>query len=158
MVKKGINLWNKIFKHGIEVYRVRIEVIEKLPPLTSIRVIQSLLGHAVFTKDFSKIENAQCKLLEKELKFVFDDAYLKTLKYLKERFIQAHIIVFPDYSTPFEVLSDECGAALGVILGQRREKILHPIYDVNKALNPAQKYYTIIKQELLTLVFAFGIF
>ena len=47
------------------------------------------------------------------------------------------------------------GVALGVVLGQRRDKILHPIYYASKPLNKAQKNYTVTEQELLAVVFAF---
>ena len=47
------------------------------------------------------------------------------------------------------------GVSLGVVLGQIREKILHPNYYASKALNKAQKNYTMTEQELLAVVFAF---
>ena len=56
---------------------------------------------------------------------------------------------------PFEVMCDSSRVALGAVLGQRREKILHPIYYASKVLNPAQKNYTMTEQELLAVVFAF---
>ena len=42
-----------------------------------------------------------------------------------------------------------------MILGQRRNKILHPVYYDSKALNEAQKNYTVTEQELLAVVLAF---
>ena len=44
------------------------------------------------------------------------------------------IIIFSDWSKPFEVMFDASGVALGVVLGQIRDKILHPIYYASKAL------------------------
>ena len=55
----------------------------------------------------------------------------------------------------FEVMCDASGVALGAILVQRREKILHPLYYASKALNPSQKNYTVTEQELLVVVFTF---
>ena len=52
-------------------------------------------------------------------------------------------------------MCDASGVALGVVLGQRRDKILHPIYYASKFLNEAQKNYTVTEQELLTVVFTF---
>ncbi|XP_069147123.1 uncharacterized protein [Solanum lycopersicum] len=52
-------------------------------------------------------------------------------------------------------MCDASGNALGVVLGQRRDKSIHPIYYASKALNEAQKNYTMTEQELLALVFAF---
>ena len=52
--------------------------------------------------------------------------------------MSAPIIISPDWSKPFEVMCDASGVALGIVLGQRRDKILHPYY-ASKALNEAQK-------------------
>ncbi|XP_060177991.1 uncharacterized protein LOC132607926 [Lycium barbarum] len=77
MVKERIVLGHKIFENGIEVDRAKINVISKLPPPISVKGVQSFLGHVRFyrrfIKDFSKISNPMCKLLEKEAKFEFDE-------------------------------------------------------------------------------------
>ena len=52
-------------------------------------------------------------------------------------------------------MCDASGVALGLLLGQRRDKFLHPIYYASKALNEYQKNYRITEQELLVVVFAF---
>jgi hypothetical protein len=46
MVQEGIVLWHKISKKEIEVDKAKIEVIEQLPPPTSVKGICSFLGHA----------------------------------------------------------------------------------------------------------------
>ena len=69
--------------------------------------------------------------------------------------VSAPIIISPNWNSPFEVMCDASGVALGVVLGQRKNKILHPIYYASKALNEAQKNYTVNEQELLAVVFAF---
>ncbi|XP_019226884.1 PREDICTED: uncharacterized protein LOC109208257 [Nicotiana attenuata] len=97
MVDEGIVLGHKISKHGIEVDRAKIEIISKLPPPTFIKGVRSFLGHArfyrCFIKDFSKIANPICKLLEKDAKFVFDEKCLKAFEELKQRLTAAPIIV-----------------------------------------------------------------
>ena len=45
--------------------------------------------------------------------------------------------------------------AFGVVLGQRKNKILHPIYYASKALNEAQKNYIVTEQDFFAVVFAF---
>ena len=75
-----------------------------------------------------------CKLLEKECKFHFDEACLKAFGELKEKLVSAPIIISPAWSKPFEVMCDASGVALGVVLGQRRVKILHPITILVKTL------------------------
>ncbi|KAL5579926.1 hypothetical protein UlMin_012368 [Ulmus minor] len=68
MVQEGIVLGHKVSKQGIEVDKAKIEVIEKLPPPSSVKGIRSFLGHAGFyrryIKDFSRISKPLCQLLE----------------------------------------------------------------------------------------------
>ena len=68
------------------------------------------------------------------------------------------IIISPNCSKPFEVMCDASGVAHGAVLGQRRDKILYPIYNAIKALNEAQKNYTVTKQVLLAVVLPFETF
>ena len=67
MVREGIVLGHRIFARGIEVDRAKIEIIEKLPPPTSVKGIRNFLGHArfdmTFIKDFSKIAKPLFNLL-----------------------------------------------------------------------------------------------
>nr|GFC44613.1 reverse transcriptase domain-containing protein [Tanacetum cinerariifolium] len=46
MVKEGIVLAHKISKEGIEVDKVKVDVITKLPHPTTVKGIRSFLGHA----------------------------------------------------------------------------------------------------------------
>lgn len=56
-------------------------MIEKLPPPISVKRTHRFLLHANFykrvMKEFSKIENSLCKLVEKDVKSLFDDSCLE---------------------------------------------------------------------------------
>ena len=54
MVRQGIILGHEISKRVIEVDKVKVEVIAKLPPPKSIKDIRSFLGHAGFYRRFIK--------------------------------------------------------------------------------------------------------
>jgi hypothetical protein len=115
-----------VSKHGIEVDRAKIEVIEQLPPPENIRGIHSFLGHAGFyrhfIKDFSHIAGPLTNLLAKDVPFEFDDACLKSFKILKKALISAPIIQPPDWSLPFEIMCDASDYAMVVVLGQIKDK------------------------------------
>ncbi|KAM3202582.1 putative mitochondrial protein like [Capsicum annuum] len=91
MVKGDIVLCPKIFAKCIEVDKAKVDVIEKLPPPISVKGVHSFFGHAGFyrrfIKDFSKIANLLCKLLEKEAKFTFDDDCIKAFECLKLKLV-----------------------------------------------------------------------
>ncbi|CAL8988112.1 unnamed protein product [Prunus brigantina] len=88
MVKQGIVLGHIVSEKGIEVDKSKIGLIRHLPSPTSVREVRSFLGHAGFyrrfIKDFSKISTPMCRLLQKDVPFVFDDESLKYLLTKKE--------------------------------------------------------------------------
>jgi hypothetical protein len=60
----------------------------------------------------------------------------------------------PDWSLPFEIMCDASDYAVGVVLGQRKDKKLHVIYYASRTLNSAQMNYISTEKELLAVVFA----
>ncbi|CAN6552417.1 unnamed protein product [Malus baccata var. baccata] len=107
-----------------------------------------------FIKDFSKISNPLCRLLQKDVVFDFNEECEKAFNHLKEMLTSAPIIVPPDWSFPFELMCDASDYALGAVLGQRKEKRPHVIYYASRTLNDAQLNYSTTEKELLAVVFA----
>ncbi|KAK9057062.1 hypothetical protein SSX86_024429 [Deinandra increscens subsp. villosa] len=162
MVREGIVLGHKISSAGLEVDRAKVETISKLPPPTSVKAVRSFLGHAGFyrrfIKDFSKIARPLNQLLEKDIQFDFNDECLSAFNFLKEKLVNAPIMVAPDWTLPFELMCDASDYAVGAVLGQRKDKHFRPIYYASKTLNDAQENYTTTEKELLAVVFAFDKF
>ncbi|XP_076927236.1 putative mitochondrial protein AtMg00860 [Bidens hawaiensis] len=120
-VTEGIVFGHKISRDGIEVDRVKIDTISRLPPPTNVKARRSFLGHAGFyrrfTKDFSKITGPMTRLLEKDVPFVFDEACLKAFKFLKYQLVSAPILVSPDWNLPFKLMFVASDYAVGAVLG-----------------------------------------
>ena len=91
MVQEGIVLRHQISARGIEVNRAKIEAIEKLPPLSSVKGIRIFLGHVEFyrrfIKDFSQIKKPLSNLLAQETPFVFNDQCLQAFSVLKDKLV-----------------------------------------------------------------------
>ena len=87
-------------KKGIEVDKVKIEIISKLPSPTNVKIVRQLLGHAGFyrrfIKDFSKTAKPLYKLLEKDSKFVWDEDFQKSFEGLKTYLTTAPIVRAPN--------------------------------------------------------------
>src|ERR1044072_1288 len=158
MVRDGIVLGHRVSDQGLEVDKAKIEVIEKLPPPTSIKTVRSFLGHAGFyrrfIKDFSKIAKPMTNLLEKDAPFIFDESCLEAFKVIKDKFVTAPVIMAPDWTLPFEIMCDASDNALGAVLCQKKNKVLHTIYYASKVLNEAQMNYSTTEKEFLAVVFA----
>ncbi|CAN6579352.1 unnamed protein product [Malus baccata var. baccata] len=119
------------------------------------QMLERLAGfYRRFIKDFSKIAQPLCRLLQKEVAFEFTKECTESFKQLKELLTTAPIIVPPDWSLPFELMCDASDYALGAVLGQRKDKRPHVICYVSRTLNDAQLNYSTTEKELLAVVFA----
>ena len=158
MVQQGIVLSHVISNRGIEVDKEKIDVIERLPPPTSVKGVRSFLGHAGFyrrfIKNFSQIARPLTELLAKDTPFLFSDTCVEAFNRLKQVLISAPIIQPPNWNLPFEIMCDASDFAVGAVLGQRRDDKLHAIYYASKTLDAAQLNYATIEKELLAVVFA----
>ena len=76
MVKQRIVLGHVISYQGIEVDKMKVDLISNLSPLHTVNEIRSFLGNVgfyrQFIQDFSKITRPVYKLLVKETPFIFD--------------------------------------------------------------------------------------
>ena len=162
MVQEGIVLGHRIFARGIEVYKAKIEAIEKLPSPSSIKGRRSFLGHAGFyrrfIKDFSQIAKPLSSGLVQGTTFDFDEQCVQSFSILKDGLVSASIIVTPVWDLPFKLMCNASDYAIGAVLGQKRERIFQVIYYASRTLNDAQLNYASTKKELLAIVFAFDKF
>ena len=141
MVQESIVLRCRISARGIEVDRAKIEAIEKLPPPSSVKGIRSFLGHAGFyrwfIKDFSWIAKPLSSLLVQGTPFDFDEQCVQEFLVLKDRLVSTPIVVAPDWDLPFELMCYASDYAIGVVLGQTRERIFQVIHYASRNLNDA---------------------
>ncbi|RVW25870.1 Retrovirus-related Pol polyprotein from transposon opus [Vitis vinifera] len=143
MVQQGIVLGHIISKKGIEVDKAKVELIIKLPSLTTVKGVRQFLGHAGFykrfIKDFSKLSKPICELLGKDVKFVWDERCQKSFEQLKEFLITAPIVKAPNWQLPFKVMCDASDFAIGVVLGQRDHGKPYVIYYARKNIERSAK-------------------
>ncbi|GKA50246.1 reverse transcriptase domain-containing protein [Tanacetum coccineum] len=152
MVKEGIVLGHKISKNGIEVDKAKVDVIAKLPHPTTVKGIQSFLGHTRFYRrfiqDFSKIARPMTRLLEKDTPFFFSKECIEAFQTLKKKLTEAPILVAPDWDLPFELMCDASDYAIGAVLGQRKTKHFQPIHYASKTMTDAQAHYTTTEKRI----------
>ena len=131
MVIEGIVLEHMIYAAGIEVDQAKVSIIRNLMPPTTVKGIRSFLGHVGFyrrfIRDFSKIARPLCRLLEKDTKFYFDESYHNAFEEIKFILIEAPIMAKSDWNRDFEIMCDASDFAMGVVLGQKDEKVFKAI-------------------------------
>ena len=121
MVREWIVLGYKISHERIEVDKAKVEIIEKLPPPTSVRAVRSFLWYAgfyrKFIKDFSKITKSLSNLLVKDVQFDFSNKCMQAIETLKKELIKAPIMVASDWNLPFVLMCDASDMAIWAVLG-----------------------------------------
>nr|GEX53601.1 reverse transcriptase domain-containing protein [Tanacetum cinerariifolium] len=159
LVKEGIVLGPKISKNGIEVDKAKVDIIAKLPHLTTIKGIRCFLSHAGFyrrfIKDFLKIAQPMTCLLEKDTPFFFSKECVEAFQTLKRKLTEAPILITPDWDLPFELMYDASDFAIGAVLRQPQEKHFRPIHYASKTMNEAESNYTTTENEKLAMVYTF---
>nr|GEW27314.1 reverse transcriptase domain-containing protein [Tanacetum cinerariifolium] len=159
MVKEGIVLGHKISKQGIEVDKAKVDVITKLPHPTTVKGIQSFLGHVGFYRRFiiyfSKLARLMTSLLEKDTSLIFSKECVEAFQTLKRKLTEAPILIAPDWDMPFELMCDASDFAIGAVLGQRQDKHFRPIHYASKTMTEAESNYTTTEKEMLAVVYAF---
>ena len=82
-------------------------------------MVRSFLGHEGFYRkfinDLSKIARPLTKLLEKDIPFGITQKCPVVLETLKEKLINAPIIIVPDWNYPFEFMCNGNDFAVGAI-------------------------------------------
>nr|GEW98952.1 reverse transcriptase domain-containing protein [Tanacetum cinerariifolium] len=124
---------HKTSKSGIEVDRAKVDVIAKLPHLTTVKGVRSFLGHAGFNRyfiqDFSKIARPMTHLLVKETPFLFSKECVDAFTTLKKKLTEASILVVPDWNLPFKLMCDASDFTIGAVLGQQAIDILKACHE-----------------------------
>ncbi|XP_062103375.1 uncharacterized protein LOC133814431 [Humulus lupulus] len=86
--------------------------------------------------------------------FEFGEDCLQAFKVLKEKLTSAPIVIAPNWEFPFEPICDASDYVVGVVLGQRVDKVFCTIDYASKTLNDAQLNYATTENELLAIVFS----
>jgi RNase H-like domain found in reverse transcriptase len=138
MVREGAVLGHLVSSKGLEVDKAKVEVIEKLPRPVNVKEVRSFLGHVGFyrryIKDYSGIAKPLTDLIMKDAIFDFNQDCVDAFCRLRDTLISAPILQPPDWNLPLEIMCDASDYAVGVILGQRKDKKLYAIYYASKTL------------------------
>ena len=98
-----------VSQDGVKVDPERIEAIAKIPLPTSKKSLQSFHGKINFVHksipNYTEIAKLLYKLLKKDAKFEWDEQGKKAFKEIKAAISQSLVLVSPDYSKDFKILS-----------------------------------------------------
>jgi len=119
-----------------------------------VRQVLGLLGYQrLFIRGFAQLAKPLHDLTKKGVPFQWTQECRQALDQLIGQVTNDPVLCHPDPRTPFELFVDASTFALGAVLAQRdKGDKLRAVYYLSKALNAAERNYTIADKEFLAIV------
>ncbi|WMV30091.1 hypothetical protein MTR67_023476 [Solanum verrucosum] len=147
-------LGHVVSTEGVKVDPSKIQAVVEWRPSKSPTEVRSFLGLAgyyrKFVKGFSIITSPLTKLLQKEVKFIWDDKCQESFETLKFLLTQAPILTLPIEGKEYVIYSDASHNSLGCVLMQEGKVISY----ASRKLKPHELNYPTHDLELVAIVFA----
>ena len=142
---------------GIRVDLVKIEAIVNWKPPQNVAEVRSFLGLAGyyrwFVRGFSVIAFILTKLLQKGLKFEWNDKCQSSFDQLKKILVEAPVLTQPTPSREYVMYSGASRIGLGCVLMQDRKVVTY----ASRQLKLHEMNYPTHDLELVAVVFALKI-
>ena len=128
---------------GLEMYQDKIQTIQEWPVPSTVKEVQSFLGFAnfyhCFISDYSQIAAPLTTLTRKNKQFEWTPQTDMAFKKLRSCFLQAPLLLHPNFERPFVVETDTSNMATeGVLSQQGEDGYLHPCTYRSSKMSPAK--------------------
>ncbi|XP_073017872.1 uncharacterized mitochondrial protein AtMg00860-like [Primulina eburnea] len=153
----SMRLCHIISELGLSVDPKKVEAIKDWPQPKTVTEVRSFLGLAgyykKFVEGFSSIAIPLTKLIQKNSKFVWNEACEKSFETLKTKLATTPVLILPEDGKNFIVYSDASKGGLGCVLMQEGQVIAY----ASRQLKPYEQNYPTHDLELDAFVFALKI-
>ena len=137
----------------------KVSAVTDFPTPTSVTQVRQFVGLASyyrrFIEGFAKIAGPLHQLTKQNAEFKWTDECQVALDTLKNKLVEAPVLVYPDFDIGFVLETDASYQGLGAVLSQKLEdKLLHPVSFSSRALSPSEKSYAVTELQTLAVVWA----
>jgi len=147
-------LGHLVGREGIKVNPKKVEVVKNWPVPKDVKELRQFLGltnyFRRFIQGYSSLTAPMMNLVKKGVDFqkAWQPEHQEIFEQLKDALTTAPILVLPDFSKPFEVVSDASLYGTGAILFQEGRVVGY----TSKKFSGAEVNYSTTEQELLGVV------
>ncbi|XP_076065323.1 uncharacterized protein LOC143039330 [Oratosquilla oratoria] len=138
--------------------QAKVEAILRIPVPQTKKEIRSFVGtiafYRMFIYNFSSLIAPLTNLLKKGAKFQWTESCNTAFVQAKSLLCTAPVLQAPDFSKPFSLYCDASNIGVGAVLLQAKDTVDHPVSYFSRKLNVAQKNYSTIEKELLSIILA----
>ena len=144
-------------KDGVATDPAKLQTVKDYPTPAKVEEVRSFLGfvgyYRKFIKDFCKIAEPLTNLTRKDVPFVWNKDCQEAFKTLKQKLLEPPILAYPVFDgTEFILQTDASRTGLGFILAQKQDGKERVISYGGRALNKAERNYTVTEIEALAVV------
>ena len=147
-----------ITSSGLRPNPKQVAAVQDFPRPQTVHQLRQYLGltsyYRRFIGRFAKIAAPLYHLTKKEVKWEWSKECQLAFEALKQKLIQAPVLVYPDFEQKFILETDASLCGLGAVLSQMRESSLHPVSYASRSLSKSEKNYSISELETLAVVWA----
>eukprot|EP00794_Sanderia_malayensis_P006722 gene6722-7482_t len=135
----------------------KVSAIKEFPQPVDVTSLCSFLGmmgyYRRFVNGFSKIAAPLHKLLQKDVKFLWDEHCQKAFDELKNALISAPVMAFPRFDREFVLYTDASDIAVGSILAEKDDSgVERTVAFASRALTGCEKNWTTTEKEAFAVV------
>ena len=141
-------------QYGLKVDDTKIEVVKQWPIPKDVSQVRQFLGltnyFRKFIQGYSSLTAPLHALTQKGVQFekAWTPLHTEIIETLRTALITAPVLALPDYTQPFEIVSDASLLGTGALLMQNKRVIAY----TSSKFSPAEKNYTTGEQELLGVI------
>jgi transposase InsO family protein len=158
VAKEIVFVGHLVSADGIRPDPSKIEVVRQWQSPVNTREVREFVGlcsyYRKFIPQFATVAAPLHRLQSEKVPFLWCKDCEAAFQSLKAALTSAPLLVMPDFSKPFILQTDASNVGVGAILSQSDDQgEEHVIAYASKALNSAQRNYTVTDQELYAVVY-----
>ena len=137
----------------------KVAAVQGYPVPVNRHELRRFLGMVGYYRDFcvnfSSVVAPLTDILSPKVDYVWSEACQKAFENVKGLLLSTPVLAAPDYNSPFSLAVDASDVGAGAVLLQRgADDLDHPVSYFSKKFSSAQRNYSTIEKETLSLVLA----